>query len=151
MSGKAVRETVGFLGVIASMVFVGMEVRGNTVAAQSAAYQVMGVEAANFWYGYAMDPEFADFMSRAAAGQDLTEAETWRFHYLWVGALRLFETTWRQVELGLLDAEHLQWFGWNAFITPENVVLRELWPQLEEDYMSPDFASYVERELGLAP
>jgi hypothetical protein len=32
MSGKAIRETLGFLGVIASMVFVGMEIRQNTLA-----------------------------------------------------------------------------------------------------------------------
>ncbi len=137
------------MGVIASMVFVGMEIRGNTVAARAAAYQGMGVEAANFWYGWSMDPEFADLLSRAFAGQNLTEAETVQFNYMYVGALRLYETTWRQVELGLLDAEHLEWFGWNAFITPDNLPLRELWPQLE-DIMSPDFGSYMERELGLA-
>ena len=27
MSGKAIRETLGFIGVIASLVFVGLEVR----------------------------------------------------------------------------------------------------------------------------
>ena len=150
MSGKAVRETLGFFGVIASMVFVGMEVRGNTVAAQSAAFQVMGIEAANFWFGYASDPEFGDLAWRALAGQDLTEAETARLTFLYISSLRVYETTWRQVELGLLDAEHLQWFGWNRFITPDNLALRELWPHLETT-MSPDFASHVERELGLAP
>ena len=39
MSGKAVRETLGFLAVVAGMVFVGIEIRQNTVAqeAQTAA------------------------------------------------------------------------------------------------------------------
>ena len=88
----------------------------------------------------------ADLLSRAFAGQNLTEVETVQFNYLYVSALRLYETTWRQVELGLLDAEHLEWFGWNAYMTPDNLVLRDLWPQLENN-MSQDFASYIEREL----
>ena len=151
MSGKAIRETLGFLGVIASMVFVGMEIRGNTIAAQSAAYQAMGVELSSLWHDWSMDPEVADLFSRALAGQDLSTGETVQFTYIYVSALRLYETTWRQVELGLLDAEHLQWFGWNEWITPENVVLKELWPQLQPLGMSQDFASYIERELGLTP
>ncbi len=35
MSGKAIRETLGFLAVVASMVFVGMEIRQNTVIAHA--------------------------------------------------------------------------------------------------------------------
>ena len=34
MSGKAIRETVGFLAVVASLVFVGMEIRQNTQVAR---------------------------------------------------------------------------------------------------------------------
>ena len=150
MSGKAIREALGFLGVIASMVFVGMEVRGNTIAARAAAYQMMGVEAASLWHDWSMDPDFAELLSRGLAGQNLTEAETVQFNYTFVSVLRLYEVTWRQVQLGLLDEEHLQWFGWSQSINPDNLPLRELWPQMENN-MSPDFASYIERELGLAP
>jgi hypothetical protein len=39
MSGNALRETVGFVGVIASLVFVGLEIRQNTRAAQASAVQ----------------------------------------------------------------------------------------------------------------
>ena len=39
MSGKAVRETLGFLGVIVSLVFVGLEVRQNSLSVQAATYQ----------------------------------------------------------------------------------------------------------------
>ena len=36
MSGKAIRETLAALGVIASMVFVGLEIRQNTALARAA-------------------------------------------------------------------------------------------------------------------
>ena len=39
MSGKVIQETLGFLGVIGSLIFVGLEVRQNTVASRAAAIQ----------------------------------------------------------------------------------------------------------------
>ena len=39
MSGKAIRETLGFVAVVASMVFIGLEIRQNTTATKGAAIQ----------------------------------------------------------------------------------------------------------------
>ena len=39
MSGKAIRETLGFLAVVASMVFVGVEIQQNSQSVQAATYQ----------------------------------------------------------------------------------------------------------------
>ena len=39
MSGKEIRETLGFLGVIGSMVFVGLEIRQNNLALTASAIQ----------------------------------------------------------------------------------------------------------------
>ena len=39
MSGKVVRETLGFLGVVASLMFVGLEIRQNTAVARGQARQ----------------------------------------------------------------------------------------------------------------
>ncbi len=39
MSGKAVRETMGFLAVVAGLVFVGWEIRQNNTLARAAAYE----------------------------------------------------------------------------------------------------------------
>ncbi len=39
MSGKAIRETLGFLAVVASMVFVGLEIQQNTRALRATAIQ----------------------------------------------------------------------------------------------------------------
>ena len=48
MSGKAIRETLAALGVIASMVFVGMEIRTSNVQARAAAYQAIGIATAEW-------------------------------------------------------------------------------------------------------
>jgi hypothetical protein len=46
MSGKAVRETLAALGVIAWMVFVGLELRQSNVQARAASYQAIGIATA---------------------------------------------------------------------------------------------------------
>ena len=59
MSKKAIPETLAALGVIASLVFVGLEVRQNTVSARAAAYQDMGSRISDIWLLGAQDPELA--------------------------------------------------------------------------------------------
>ena len=49
MRGKALREAIGLMGVIGSLIFVGLEIRANTVAARAAAYQQMGSAISNIW------------------------------------------------------------------------------------------------------
>jgi hypothetical protein len=59
MSGKAVRETLGFLGVIASLIFVGLEIRQNTVTAQATAVQESTALARDLFELLAGDAELA--------------------------------------------------------------------------------------------
>jgi hypothetical protein len=47
MSGKAVREILGFLAVVAGLVFVGMEIRQNSLSVQAATYQDLIVQITN--------------------------------------------------------------------------------------------------------
>ncbi len=65
------------------------------------------------------------------------------------GSLRQFETTWRQVQLGLLGEEALASFGWNADNRPSVANLLYLWPRVKPN-MSPDFAAAMERIFSLA-
>ena len=46
MSSKAIREALAALGVIASLLFVGFEIRQNTMVARASAYQAIGVATA---------------------------------------------------------------------------------------------------------
>ncbi len=48
MSGKAIRETVGFLAVIAGLAFVGVEMKNNTNAVQAQTYQDLMQQLNNF-------------------------------------------------------------------------------------------------------
>ena len=62
MSDKGVRETLAAVGVIGSMLFVGWEIRQNTMVARAAAYQEIGFTAANQWMEGAHNRAYSELM-----------------------------------------------------------------------------------------
>ena len=49
MSGKAIRETLGFLALVAGLAFVGLEIRQNNMLAEAATYQALGIATSQYW------------------------------------------------------------------------------------------------------
>ena len=147
MSGKAIRETIGFIGVVASLVFVGFEVRQNTVSARAAAYQEMGSTIAGVWLLGAQNPELAILTLRFFEEEDaeFTPVEEAVLVAQTVGAFRQYETVWRQVRLGLLEPEVLQYFGWGGDVVTGN--LQRLWSRIRQR-MSPDFLRFLEESAS---
>jgi hypothetical protein len=133
MSGKAVRDTLAALGVIASMLFVGAEIRQNNVLAQAATYQALGIATSQYWlnrddrvnrlYAEANYPE-------ALSRWTLTDWETYSSDM--IAGLNMLATVSLQVDLELLDAEALESLGYSlddhrALATPGFVCL---WPTI---------------------
>ena len=52
----SVIEVVGFIGVIGSLIFVGLQIRQNTIASRASAFQQMGTAIADIWLNTAQDP-----------------------------------------------------------------------------------------------
>jgi hypothetical protein len=107
-NGKAVRETIGFLGVIGSLAFVGVEIRQNNQIAMANAYQEVGLRAAAVWEAFLHDPETAALV---AAGRDpsqwesLSETDWFRLRASTISGLRAWETVELQIEAGVLPPD----------------------------------------------
>ena len=147
----SVIEVVGFIGVIGSLIFVGLQIRQNTIASRASAFQQMGTAIADIWLNTAQDPARALMTMRffEEANAKFTPTEEAVLINQSIAALRQHETTWRQVKLGLLDQESLEAFGWNAVGTSAFATkTKRLWPRMAPQ-MSPDFRAYVEQTLGL--
>jgi hypothetical protein len=145
----SVIEVVGFIGVIGSLMFVGVQIRQNTIASRASAYQQMGAAVAEIWFNTAQDPARALMTMRffEEANAKFTPAEEAVLINQSIAALRQHETTWRQIKLGLLDPDALDAFGWNAEgSTAFSINLRRLWPRIAP-HMSPDFRTYLEETL----
>ena len=158
MSGKAIRETLAALGVIASMVFVGMELRQNNDLARAEAYQAMGGAIGDLMREVSLNPEFAEihrrFVTDTLSSEDLADfTDTQRYQMVasWVGALRAMEVNWRLRELGLLEEEAFGYFGINSpgvALAAQNLQL--IWDEVGA-FMSPDFAAYLESSWTATP
>ena len=141
MSGKAIRETFTALIMIASLLFVGWEIRQNTVASRAQAYQALGIATATLFDTQAHDRQFTG-PDKGAASMDTTDWRKWALKM--TAYARIGETILLQVEEGLLPPKSmttLGYAGWRTiFQSPENACI---WPLIRPG-VSEGFRQYVE-------
>ncbi len=142
MSTKAIRETLAVLSVVASLVFVGYEIRQNTVAARAAAYQAIGIATAAAIDNWAHDRQFLMIKQKAADAMDSTD---WvQFATKMTVFARLGETVLLQVEQGLLPVDAMERLGYRGWLeTFENPKVACIWPLIRPG-VSTSFREFVE-------
>jgi hypothetical protein len=145
---REVGEAVALIGVMASLVFVGLELRQSRIAAQAAAYQELGIAVAENWMARANDRALNDLVLVAANGDsaawaELDAADVYQLRSYLLANLRLFETAYLQVEEKLLAADAMERLGWSNFLN--STFLERMWPEARS-MVSPAFAAYLEAE-----
>ncbi len=117
MSGKAIGEALAALGVIASMIFVGLEIRQSNAQARAqaraAAYQAIGVATAEVFDSWAHDPELFETRYKGAAAMDPTDWQRWALKV--TGVARLGETLLLQVEQDILPPDAMDRLGYGGW------------------------------------
>ncbi len=131
LSGKALREILAAGGVIASMAFVGMQIRESNVQARAAAYQAIGIATSEF------HRSFDARMNRLITESDYPEAvQRWTLadwetvHRINLADLRMLETILLQVEQGLLPSDAMVRLGYNWGPVLSDPSFACLWPEL---------------------
>ena len=151
MTGKSLGEALAALGVVGSLLFVGLELRQTNDLARAEAYQTMGGSIGELLREVSLNPEFAEIHRRfvmdtlrAEDLDDFTETQRYQMVASWIGALRVMEVNWRLTDLGLLDEEAAGYFGVNSpgvGVAAHNLQL--IWDDVGP-FMSPDFGAYIE-------
>ena len=145
MSGKAIRETLAALGVIASMVFVGWEIQQNTAAIRGQTRQALNTDYREWQMTLASSPElFQRYTEYFGLG---TESHA---TYAMFARLRNLENVYLQVEEGVVDETVFLSYGWGnsaSFRTPQ---FREWWPS-RKDSFHPKFVADFEAAYDLDP
>jgi hypothetical protein len=142
MSMKSVGEALTALGVIASLVFVGAEIRQSNAQAKAAAYQAIGTATAAAFDSRAHDPAFEELWLKDP--MDMSPVEWQQLTQKFNGIARLGEMILLQIEQGVLDPdaiERLGYAGWQSFL--DHPKLACLWPQIRVG-VSPEFRALVE-------
>jgi len=101
-------QVVGMFGLIASLIFVGLQIRQDHQIALSGTYQARSDATVESSYAAINSPAFLNAAAKLYAGrpEDLTsqEAIAWEFH---IGAsMTAFENNHQQYLLGYLSQEH---------------------------------------------
>jgi len=125
-------ETLGVVGVIASLIFVGMEIRQNTKATNAAAIQQMSATGLAHMDGIAGNSQLIDVITRGFADfESLTDAEQFQIMLTMNAGMLNTQGLFRQWRLGALPDE--DWAYWNERICPEMhyPVSRMIWAEIK--------------------
>jgi hypothetical protein len=133
VTNRAARETLAAIGVIASLAFVGMQIRQSNVQARAAAYQAIGIATAEFHRSF--DARLNRLVTEAGypqAVQRWTLADWESLERMNTADLRMLETVLLQVEQGLLppDAMARLGYNWGPVLTFADYAC--LWPELRK-------------------
>lgn len=141
------------LAVIASLVFVGLQVRQNTVALREQTRQGLADRDAQTIYSVAENPELARawtlmWQRDTLAARALTMADSTQARWAMWGMLRMVEHAYLQVDEGVLPESSLRGYGFhenNNFVTPQ---FASFWHGIR-DRFDPRFITAFEAEYGL--
>jgi hypothetical protein len=152
MSGKALQETLGFLAVVAGLVFVGLELRQSNVQARAATRQALANASIEVILMRAADAEL-DRQAQAwgsAIEDDVLDCGQTRMCALVFALLRHHENVFIQVQEGVVDESALLSYGFTGggyYLSP---LFAQLWPSLRQLF-DPGFVAAFEAEYDLAP
>lgn len=94
-------QILGGIGVIASMIYIGIQIRNNARALRAATYQQLSVISMQGWLTMGHNGETTGIMLR---GMDdfsaLTRVEKARFRFILMGYTKGFENAWFQNKIG---------------------------------------------------
>ena len=125
-------ETIAALGVIASMVFVGLQIRMSNIQARAAAYAAIGVATSEFHRSFdaRLNRLFTE-SEYAEAVQRWTLADWESVERTLTADLRMLETILLQVGQGLLPADATARLGYNWGAIMNNPAFACVWPDLQ--------------------
>jgi hypothetical protein len=105
-----VQQGIAAIGVVLSLVFVGLEVRENTKAVRGATIQAISDQGILHLLEGAADPDWIRILTHVAGGGefgDLSGEDQMRYNLRASATVRMMENRWRQTELGILGASGL--------------------------------------------
>ena len=153
MSGKAIRETLGVLAVVAGLVFVGMEIRQNNVIARGEARQALADRSVDMFLSRATNEDLAlqvNTLSQSDEGSiDCSVQFATGCAYVFA-LIRHHENVFIQVRDGVADESVFQTYGFGSSSMYRRAWFRDMWAERRGQY-DPDFVAAFEAGNDLAP
>ena len=132
--------------MIASLVFVGIQVRQRVRAAKATAFQGLASTIISVNLAHIDNPEILDVIDRAGKGEALTEEEHRLYVPLILSAVRQARSAHYQAQLGLLDRSKLESVVYNLVRHLMTDAGRTIWTELG-GRSDTQFREYIESLL----
>jgi len=150
---KNIFEAVGLVAIVASLIFLGLEIRQSNVQAKATAFQAIGIATAQWHYG--IDDRVNRLLTEASYPEAIerwTLADWERYRRVQLAGGRILETLLLQVEQGLLDVDALNSLGYTL---EENPLVNTpaywcIWPEIR-DFHGDSVRSLVEQAFQANP
>lgn len=140
----AVGEVVGAIAVVATLVYLTIQLRQNTQSVQNSAWQAIIRVLTDLDVTEATDPQLSTFIRVAEADPgELSEDQYWKFTKIAEARLGTFEYAYLATNRGTIE-----YYYWEA-IRPyaEHYMLkpgyRRFWSEAAEAIYHPEFISYI--------
>ena len=145
---EAHRRLLGALGVIASLIFVGVEIRQNTAAVRSATIMDTSNQVMTLLLTLATDDDltriYAELNAENLGLDSLDPQDAIRFSMFVVAGLRRVENVFLQVDQGVLNPTALGQVGMSFY---QLRAAREVWALIRLD-VAEEFTTYWDEALG---
>ena len=144
----AIAEAVGAAAVVATLAYLAIQIRQNTISARSATYQSIVNTSAELAITFSRDESFADLFARGASNPDcLTSAERIRLHAHIYTVFRCYELIFHQYELRAIEKS--VWEGWRRNMSRflRMIGYRSVWESTKAEF-PPSFVAEVESVLN---
>lgn len=153
LSAKTIGEIIAAVGVIGSMLFVGVQIRQNTASVRGATLQAIADAYTGFIQTNSLDPTYREverLVFLGATPKDLTDDQNQLVGTNLIAWIGMLENTYVQNQLGLVSADVFEGYGWKRTLhhTP---YFADWWRRRASLWVSPGFKRFFEARVQIGP
>jgi len=144
-------ELLATVGVLVSLIFVGLELRQTTSVARAQARSELATLDQEWLLVLGQDPETTRAWRVYWYDDDLgslSHVEESQAYYMMIAMVRRLETTYFHHQQGLIPREALANYGMGSGVFKGVRFRTEFWPTIRENF-DPEFVSFFESVQGL--
>ena len=143
---RTIVEIIGFLSLVGSLAFVGVEIRQNTSAVRGATNQAISDQVGELMLTIATDDNLARLVKRLYDGETQDQfdpVDDMRLYMTIMTGLRRVENIFLQIEDGILDDRAFDRIGLSFYRSNYG---REIW-QANKQFFDREFVPFFEKLL----
>ena len=144
---RTVIEIIGFLSVVGSLAFVGVEIRQNTSAVRGATNQAISDQVGELMLTIATDDNLAELVKRLYDGETQNQfdpVDDMRLFMTIMTGLRRIENIFLQIEDGILDDRAFDRIGLSFYRSNYG---REIW-QANRQFFDREFVAFFDELIN---